>query len=476
MFVSAGDLIGASPLISALFQDEPTIEAMNLMGLDFNGVGNHEFDEGPAELLRLQQGGRHPETPEEDDEPFEGSDFQFLAANVIDDSTGGTLFPPYGVREFQGIKVAFIGLTLEGTPNIVARKGVDGVSFLDEAQTVNFLVPRLQDDGIEAIVVLLHQGGFSDGGMNDCGSGLEGSVAEVVGNMDPAVELVIAGHTNDEFVCLVNGKWVTMADSAGRLFTVIDATLSRSTGDLTVRTVMNLPNSQAAVTPVPDLTALIDKYEKLAAPLANSVVGLVTDDITRKQNEAGESALGELIADAHLAATSSDRSGSSVVAFMNPGGIRDNITFASSGTESDGELTYGEAFAVHPFGNSLVSMTLTGAQIDALLEQQFDDDDTGYGNMLQVSAGFTYAWDAHAPAGSKVDSSTVAIHGTAVDPRGQYRVTVNSYLADGGSGFSVLEEGTERTGGEIDLDALIAYFAKTGEVSPAPRDRITRLN
>ena len=384
VFVSAGDLIGASPLISALFHDEPTIEAMNLMGLDLNGVGNHEFDEGPVELLRMQQGGPHPEAEDVDGEPFRGADFQFLAANVIDDKTGNTIFPSYAVHEFQGIKVAFIGLTLERTPRIVARSGVAGLSFLDEADTVNSLVPRLQEEGIQAIVVLLHEGGFPDGGQNDCGAGLDGPVAEVAARLDPAVDLVIAGHTHDEFICEIGGKWVTMADNAGRLFTVIDATLSRSTGDLTVQTARNLPNSQAGVTSVPALTALIDRYAGLSAPRANSVVGVVTADTTRQQNEAGESALGDVIADAHLAATRGADAGNAVVAFMNQGGIRDNIQFAKSGTEADGELTYGEAFAVHPFGNSLVTMTLTGAQIDALLEQQFNDSDTGYGNMLRA--------------------------------------------------------------------------------------------
>ena len=472
VFVSAGDLIGASPLISALFHDEPTIEAMNLMGLDFNGVGNHEFDDGLAELLRMQRGGAHPE----ESEHFQGADFQFLAANVIDDSTGKTIFPAYGVREFQGVRVAFIGLTLKGTPGIVAQGRVEGLSFLDEAETVNSLVPELLEQGIQAIVVLLHLGGFSDGGKDDCGAGLEGPVAEVAARLDPAVDLVIAAHTNDEFVCKIDGKWVTMADYGGRLFTVIDAALNPDTGDLTVQSAVNVPNSQAGVTPVPALTELIERYDMLSAPRANAVVGAVSADITREQNEAGESALGGVLADAHLAATSNAQTGGAVVAFMNPGGIRDNITFASSGPEADGELTYGEAFSVHPFGNSMVTMTLTGAQIDTLLEQQFREEGTGYGNMLQPSAGFTYNWDPAAPLGSKVDATSIRIDGAAVEPDGRYRVTVNSYLAGGGSGFSVLEEGTERVGGDIDVDALVAYFASLGTVAPGPQDRITRRN
>ena len=476
VFVSAGDLIGASPLISALFHDEPTIEAMTLMGLDINAAGNHEFDEGPAELLRMQRGGPHPVDGDLDDSPFGGADFQFLAANVVDDATGTPILPTHAVRDYQGIRVAFIGMTLEGTPDIVARTGVAGLTFLDEAETVNELVPKLREDGIEAIVVLLHEGGFSDGGQNDRGSGLSGPVAEIARRLDRAVDLMIAGHTNDEFACEVDGKWVTMADNRGRLFTVIDATLDRQSGDLTVRSVENRPNLQEGVSPVPAITELIDRYDTLSATRANALVGSVTADIDRQSNGAGESALGDVIADAHLEATRGPASGGAVVAFMNSGGIRDDLRFAASGDEADGEVTYGEAFSVHPFGNSLVTMTLTGAQIDALLEQQFGGADPDRANVLQVSRGFSYTWDASQPAGSRVNIATISIDGVAVDPTATYRVTVNSFLADGGSGFSVLTEGTERTGGMIDLDTLIAHFDGAGKVAPGTGDRITRLD
>ena len=476
VFVSAGDLIGASPLISALFYDEPTIEAMNLMGLDLNAVGNHEFDEGAAELLRMQRGGPHPVDGDRDGDPFAGADFEFLAANAVVEETEETIFPSYAVRDYQGVRVAFIGVTLEGTPGIVTRSGVAGLTFRDEAETVNALVLELREEGIEAIVVLLHEGGFSDGGPDDCGSGLTGPVAELAMRLDDAVDLLIAGHSNDEFVCEVHGKWVTMADRGGRLFTVIDVKLSRDTGDMVVQSAKNLPNQQADVTPVPALTALIDRYEALAAPLANVVVGDVAADITRDENQAGESSLGGVIADAHLAATRGDAAGGAVVAFMNSGGIRDDIRFAATGHEPDGEVTYGEAFAVHPFGNSLVTMSLTGWQIDALLEQQFDNPQAGSRRVLQVSEGFSYVWDAAAPAGSKVDAASIKINGVVVDPDGSYRVTVNSFLANGGDSFSVLKDGVERVGGDVDLDALIDYFADGGTVEPGPQDRITRMH
>ena len=475
--VSAGDLIGASPLISALFHDEPTIEAMNLIGLDINGVGNHEFDEGSAELLRMANGGSHPVDGDLDGDPFFGADFRFLAANVVVDATGKTLFPAYAVKTYEGVKVAFIGLTLEGTPTIVTPSGVAGLTFKDEVETINALVPKLQRQGIESFVILLHEGGFTTAPatQNDCGAGLNGPVKDITEALVPAVDIVIAGHTNAEFVCEIDGKWVTMADNAGRIFTDIDVTLSRTTNDMTVQSIENVNNLQSAED-APDLVELIDKYATLVAPLANAVIGDITADITRTQNAAGESALGDVIADAQFAATSSATTGNAVAAFMNPGGIRDDLFFTEiSGSEAPGEVTYGEAFSVQPFGNSLVTMTLTGAQIDTMLEQQFDNPTPGASRMLQVSESVSYEWSASAPVGAKVDIASITIGGTPIDPSGTYRVTVNSFLADGGDNFFVLAQGTDRLGGEVDLDALVTYFGANSPVAPGPQDRYTMV-
>ncbi len=473
VFVSAGDLIGASPLISALFHDEPTIEAMNLLGLDINGVGNHEFDEGPDELLRMAHGGTHPDDGDFGGTVFEGADFEFLAANVVDDETGDTIFAPYTVKNYQGVKVAFIGMTLEGTPSIVTPSGVAGLTFNDEAETVNALVPELQQRNIESIVVLLHEGGFSDGGPQDCGTGLAGPIAEIVPMLDDAVDLVIAGHTNDEFVCEIDGKWVTMADTRGRLFTDIDVTLNRVTKDMTVQNIENVGNLRS-VTPDPTVRSLIDFYDDLSAPLANQVIGSVTSDILRANNAAGESALGDVIADAQLAATAPAGFGEADVAFMNPGGIRDDLLFDEiTGGELPGQVTYGEAFSVQPFGNSLVTMTLTGAQIHDLLEEQWEGQT--FPRILQPSAGFSYTWDMSEPDGAKVVPGTVKLGGVAIADDGStgYRVTVNSFLADGGDNFATLVDGTDRLGGEIDLDALVTYFGANSPIPPGSQDRIT---
>jgi 5'-nucleotidase len=478
VIVSAGDLIGASPLISALFHDEPTIEAMNLIGLEINGVGNHEFDEGAAELLRMQNGGSHPDG-DLDGDGFAGADFEFLSANVVVDATGETVFPGVTVKNYQGVKVAFIGMTLEGTPSIVTPSGVAGLTFKDEVDTVNALVPQLQQNNIEAIVVLMHQGGFASEGGGDgdgCGT-LSGPLNDIVLGLDDAVDLVIGGHNNQRFTCMdVGGKAVTMAYHSGRMFTDIDVTLNRVTKDMTVQDIDNKENFQAGVTPAPDVTALIDKYQTLSDPLANQVIGTVTTDITRTPNLAGESALGDVIADAQHEATTAPGFGDAVAAFMNPGGIRDSIDFVASGPEADGEFTFGEAFSVQPFGNSLVTMTLTGDQIYDLLTEQWVGQTSP--RILQVSEGFTYTWDAAEPDATKVVPGSVEIGGVPIVGGTDYRVTVNSFLADGGDNFGTLVDGTNRLGGEIDLDALVTYFGDNTPpgVPPGPQDRITRLN
>jgi 5'-nucleotidase len=413
-----------------------------------------------------------------DGDGFGGADFEFLAANVTVDATGETLFPEHTVKTYNGVDVAFIGMTLEGTPSIVTQEGVAGLTFHDEVETVNALIPELRAQGIESIVVLVHEGGFSDGGADgdECLDGLTDPLLSIVEGFDDAVDLVVAGHVNDEFVCEIDGKWVTMADNAGRLYTDIDVTLSPMTRDMTVQAIDNVPTFQSEVTPDPELTALIDKYDGVSAPLANRVIGQITEDIPEEYDDSGETAVGNLIADAQLAATASAGTGEADVAFMNNGGVRTDVgfVFAESVGEGDGNVTYAEAFAIQPFGNSLVTMTLTGQQIADLLEQQFPGTDPGEWEILHVSEGFTYTWDNAAPEGDKV--SNIMIGGAAIDLGADYRVTVNSFLAGGGDGFSVLVDGTDRLGGDLDLDAMEDYFIANSPVAPPTLDRIEVLN
>jgi 5'-nucleotidase len=473
--VSAGDLIGASPLISALFHDEPTIESMNLLGLDFNGVGNHEFDEGPDELLRMQNGGCHPVDGCQDGDPFYGAAFQFLGANVVWTHNQKTIFPPYKIRTFAGRSIAFIGMTLEGTPSIVTPSGVAGLEFKDEVATVNALVPELREKGVEAIVVLLHEGGstrtnsFTEATINTCDTPT-GPAVDITRGLDPEVDAVVTGHTNWAVNCVIDGKIMTGARNIGRLVTDIDLTLDGTTGEVTAASVNNRIMTQD-VAKDPAQTALIGKYDTLVAPLRDRVIGSITETITRTQNSAGESALGDVIADAQLDATDDPGFGDAVIAFMNAGGIRADLAYAPSGAEQPGEVTYGEAFNVQPFGNSLVTMTLTGAQIERVLEQQF----AGGIGILQISNGFSYAYDSTRPTGDKIDPASVRLNGVALDPTASYRVTVNNFLADGGDNYTVLREGTNRLGGDVDVDALEKYLKAHSPVAPGPQNRITRL-
>jgi 5'-nucleotidase len=483
VFVSAGDMIGASPLLSALFHDEPSIEAFNQMGLDFNAVGNHEFDEGSAELKRMQEGGCHPVDGCLDGDPFGGANFRYLAANVVWEKNGKTLFPAYKTRSFAGARVAFIGMTLEGTPSIVTPSGVEGLNFLDEADTVNALIPEIKAKGVETVVVLIHEGGAqaAPAPYNGC-VGISGAIVDIVNRMDDEVDLVISGHTHNAYNCtLPNAAGrqvpVSSASSFGRLVTDIDMTINRASGEPTSISVNNVIVTRD-VAKDSLMTALIDKYNAIAAPLANRVIGSITANITRTNNLAGESALGDVIADGQLDATNDPGFGEAVVAFMNPGGIRADLTYASSAAnEGDGNVTYGEMFTVQPFGNSLVTMTLSGAQIDTLLEQQFPNCLPGVTStrILQVSAGFTYSWSLGAAPCSKVDPSSIMINGVTVNPAASYRVTVNSFLADGGDSFPVLREGTDRLGGAVDTDAFEAYFSVNSPVAPGPQNRITQL-
>jgi 5'-nucleotidase len=473
--VSAGDMIGASPLLSGLFHDEPTIEAWNLVGLDFNGVGNHEFDEGKAELLRMQNGGCHPVDGCQDGTPFFGSVFQFLAANVIDNSTSNPLFPEFKIERFQGVKVAFIGETLEGTPLIVTPSGVQGLTFLDEADTVNNLVPRLQEKGVETIVVLIHEGGFqaSPSDFNGCNN-LGGDIVDIVNRMSDEVDVVISAHTHQPYNCVIDGKIVTSASSFGRLITDVDLGIDRKTGEVVSKTARNVIVTRD-VAPDPAQTALIEHYNAIAGPIANRVFGRITADITRTANAAGESALGDVIADAQLAATAPTDFGGAKIAFMNPGGIRADLVFAQiSGGEAPGEVTFGELFTVQPFANTLVVKTCTGAQIEQLLEQQWQVLPAG--RFLQISAGFTYTWDAAKPIGDRVDPASIKLDGVTLDPATGYRVEMNSFLATGGDGFSVFNACTNQLGGEVDVDALARYVMENSPVAPGPQNRITRLN
>jgi 5'-nucleotidase len=466
--VSAGDLVGASPLISSLFHDEPAIEAANLWGLDFAATGNHEFDEGREELLRLQDGGAHPIDGNPSEPAFAGASFWMLAANVVVDEVGEPLFPPYAIEKYDGIPVAFIGLPLEDTPSVVLASGVEGLSFEDEADTINKYVAEVRRQGVEAIVVVVHQGGYPAAGSEDDCNGFSGPIVDIVQDSDPAVDLFVTGHTHKAYLCLVDGRPVTSAGYGGQYYTDIEVRLDRESGDMTVLAFDNVPVTHE-VAPAADVLALVQKYRAEVEAVSKAVVGTITGDFSKTPDEVGATQLGGLIADAQLAATEAPELGGAVVAFMNAGGVRTDLRFEAGGDERDGAVTFAEIAAAQPFGNILVTMTLSGAQIHTLLEQQWQGQSA---EMLMPSEGFTYTWSRSAPDGQRVDPSSIRIGGVVVDPSARYRVTVNSFLAGGGDGFPVLREGTDRLEGIVDIEALKLYFAARSPMTPLPLDRI----
>jgi 5'-nucleotidase len=480
--VGAGDLIGASPLISGLFHDEPTIEAMNALGLDVTGVGNHEFDEGLQELLRMQNGGCHPVDGCQDGDPFGGALFRYLAANVFYAGTNTTILPPYKIVKVDSAKIAFLGLTLEGTPQIVTPAGVAGLEFRPEIQTINNLVHQLRDEqGVRAFVVLIHQGGqqnapFANGFMdiNRCDN-FTGDIKPIVQSLDPQVDLVISAHTHQPYICNFNGITTTSASSFGRLITDVNLVIDHQTKDVSSIEAHNVIVTRD-VAKDPSETAIVNKYDGLSSAIANRVVGSQTANMSRfspTTTDNQESELGDVIADAQLASTSGSDFGNAVVAFMNAGGIRaDLVCSIPCSTASPAPVTYNQLFNVQPFNNVMTVKTMTGDMIRRLLEQQFTVIAPAI-RLLQVSNGFTYTYDATQPAGSRVFD--IKINNTAIDPLASYRVAMSNFLATGGDGFTVFNEGTDPLGGEIDLDALVNYFMHNSPVSPGPRDRVTRI-
>ena len=499
--VAAGDLVGASPLVSAAFHDEPTVEEMNSLGLDVTSVGNHEFDEGVDELLRLQNGGCHPTDGCQDGDGFAGADYPMLAANVVNKSNGKPILPPYKIRKVGKVKVGFVGMTLEGTPSIVNPNGIQTVDFLDEVETANKYAAELKAKGVNAIVLLLHEGGSQAAPNNTPAAcnGFTGPVVDIVHGLDPAYGIVISGHTHQPYVCSLPDSageptLVTSAGSFGRLVTDVDFTLSTSTGRFVSASATNdivkngVQNPDGTWQTVPGTTppafvrnpawvdpaakVIADKYRTAVAPLANRVVGSITGDITTTTAPSGESALGDVIADgmtAYAASATPD------LAIMNPGGIRASLIYSNSaGGEAPGQVTYGEAFTVQPFNNLVVTRTYTGAQLKEVLEQQW----SGYAGqtstkILQVSDDITYSYDLTRALGDRV--SAIQVHGTPIDPAGSYRVTMNDFLAAGGDGFTNLKVGTSPVYAPgFDVDALTSYLG-TGPIAPGPMNRITKL-
>jgi 5'-nucleotidase len=458
LLVGAGDLIGASPAISAMWADEPTIGAMNLLGLRATSVGNHEFDQGRIELLRQQKGGCV--SPRADkackfEGTYQGAQFQYLAANVIDMVTRKPVLPAYKIETAHGVKVAFIGTVLREASESALASGIAGLQFIDEADAINRQLPELRQQGVGVFVVLIHQGGRSKAKFDqqDCDD-LKGPITDVVKRLDPAIRLVITGHSHEGYLCKVDGRAVTQADMGGHVLSRIKLTVDTQTNsvrDVSARQEVMVPGTWPAD---PALDAYLKKTrERSTAALAQPIAALAVPSVKREKDHDRESALGDLVADSMLNA---GRPFGAQIALQNPGGIRQDLE-----TASGNRVTLGHAMAVLPFGNSLVAMNLRGAQIVDLLEEQWVGGRDAKRGLLQVSEGFWYEWDPAQPEGRRIVPGSVKLNGIPLEMDRAYRVVTNNFLAEGGDGFPTFTKGGSRAPTNIrDIDALTSYLVK----------------
>jgi len=476
LLFSAGDNVGASPLDSALFHDEPTMDLLNDLGVSASVIGNHELDEGYRELQRMQFGGCHPTDGCQFRPTYRGARFPILGANVFFDN-GLPAALPFTVKLSGGVPVGVIGVTLEDLPLVVTPEAIEGLRFGDEVRAINRTSRLLDVLGIRTQVVLMHQGDDTEGGgPNDCRTD-PGPATAIAKAASPSVDVIFTGHSHQQYNCVIddpagNPRTVIQGASFGRLLSVVDLKIDRRTRDV-VRSATKAHNEIVTrdVTPDPAAKALADEAKTKSAPIANRPVGTIAADVVRAQAASGESSLGDVIADAQLAATAVNNA---QVAITNPGGIRTDLNFAGSPAgEGDGVVTYGEAFAVQPFSNIMQTVTLTGAQLKTVLEQQWQPQPDGSVSvkMLQISASLHYTWSSAAPIGSRITGITVA--GQPVTDAATYRVSVNNFLAAGGDGFAEFANGTDLAGGPVDLDAFTAYLAAHPNLAPPPADRIT---
>ena len=485
--VSAGDLVGASPLTSGLFHDEPTIEVMNAIGLDINALGNHEFDRGVGHLMRLANGGcqaqptANRQTCAGINGRFFGARFSFLAANVLYRENEQPIVPPTWIKSIDGVRIGFIGAVTRATPDIVVPSGVAGVRFVAEAKAVNQSAKELQAQGVQAIVAVIHEGGEAEGGYDACRNP-RGAIFDIVRELDASIDIVLSGHTHRAYNCIVDGRIIVQAASYGRLVSVVDIEIERASGKIVrertrarnvpvpngLSTSYRLRSLYPPLAPDPRVEAIVEHYRKLAAPLAQRPVGRIAADFDRRASAGGDNALGRLIADAQLAAT---RAQGAQLAFTNPGGLRADLRASGS----DSVVTYADAFASQPFGNTLETLTLTGAQLKRLLEQQWSATKPERARFLQPSSSFTYAWRAQGSHGERIIADSMRLDGRAIELDQTYRLTVNNFLADGGDGFRLLREGIDRVGGPVDVDALTEYLREASAVRPLTPDRTSRI-
>ncbi|MEO3808082.1 bifunctional metallophosphatase/5'-nucleotidase [Sphaerisporangium sp. B11E5] len=476
--VAAGDLIGGTPLISAAFHDEPTVELLGKLGLDVSAVGNHEFDEGIAELRRIQKGGCHPVDGCSPAGRWKGAEYEYLGANVLKEDSGRYAIPPVAIKKINGVRVGFIGLVTQTTPTIVTAAGIEGLEFADEVESGNRAAALLRRAGVKAIVALVHEGdSVTPNQSPDACPVTPAAGTRIAQGLSPDVDVVVMGHSHQAYICKTqdpagHDRYFTQGSSFGRVLTTLDFKVDKKTGEVVRSSVV--PDNHVVtrdVTPDAATATFVQTWKDRVSTVANKPIGTITADIGRTAAPTGETPLGDLIADAQLEATKTG--GNAEIALMNPGGVRADLTFAQSGSEGNGVVTYGEAFTVQPFNNLMQVVTLTGAQLDALLEQQWQGTTT---RILQPSASLTYTMNLSQPVGSRI--SDIKVNGTAVTATQQIRVAANNFLVGGGDGFSVFRDavnagGADLWSGPLDIDALVSYFGAHSPIAPPATNRIT---
>lgn len=483
--VSAGDNIGGTPLLSSLSHDEASIEALGLAGLQISAVGNHELDEGWWELQRIQKGGCHPVDGCQDGTPFAGASFEYLAANITLDPRRADpgvvaraalsrtdvqpLFPAYTIREVSGVRIGFIGVILQEAPSVIMPPSIRGLTFGPEAEAANEAARALREQGVRAIVVLIHEGGEpGTGDINGC-ERISRDLVDMVNRMSDDIDVVVSGHTHRAYNCTIGSKLVTSASSGGRLITDIDLRIQRSDGEVLSKSARNVVVTRD-VPKDPGQAALLAHYRPVAEKVGRRVVGAIAGSLARTANDAGETSIGDVIADALLEGARNIPEGKADVAFWNPGGIRADLV-ASAGSAPTA-VTYAQLFSVLPFGNELIVKSLTGDALLQVLEEQFGAERS---RILQVSNGLTYAYDESRPRGQRIDRASVRVNGAPLDPGRRYRVATSNYLWGGGENLSAVSSGTDPVTVGVDVDIVADYFSRHSPVPPGPQNRIRKI-
>lgn len=489
IIVSAGDNIGGSPLLSSLFHDEPTVEALGLAGLEISALGNHDLDEGWWELYRMQEGGCHPVDGCQDGTPYGGAAFSYLAANVTLDPRRADpkmlalagiqgleprpLLPAYTIRNIGGVRIGIIGLVLEEAPAMILATSTRGLIFRPEAQSANEAAADLQAQGVRAIVVVMHEGGDqASTDINDC-ERMSPDLVELVNEMSDDIDVVVSGHSHQAYNCMIDGKLVTSAASAGRVLTDIDLEVRRSDGEIISKDARNVIVTRD-VEKDPRQTALLAGYRPAAEKIGHRVVGTVTASLTRATTQAGESVMGDIVADALLFASHKTPGAEADLAVWNSGGIRADLAVPAGAGPPP--VTYAQAFSVLPFGNELIVKSITGETLIQMFEEQFGGAG-GSGDrvrILQVSDGFTYRYDSTRPFGQRIDRSSIRLRGEPIVPSMTYRLATSNYLWDGGDEMSALRDGRDAVLVGVDYDVLADFFSNNSPVKPTPRDRIRK--